>query len=131
MGRYDIKMATKEILESMEIFYKIYTEPTDIEKERSFPIAWIYLGPESVDDGDISYTNYMRNIDMEITVGSKHSSIGDKDTDMLIDKVFETLKSNFTLNGTAINLTPVSVLTDQGYFHPYALASISYTIQMR
>jgi hypothetical protein len=131
MGRSDVKLALKEILEDMDIFYKIYMEPTDIEKEKSFPIAWITLGSESIGDGDLSVTCYMRNVSLEITVGSKHTSTSSMDMDELLDRVFETIKSNYTLNGTIINLAPLSIITDRGYYHPYSLASLMFTLQIR
>ena len=131
MGRVDVKDAVKSILEDLSVFYKIYTEPTDVEKEKSFPIAWIYLSGENITDGDISYTNYMRNITLEITVGVKHQSVKSIDLDVLIDRVFEAMKTNYTLTNTVINLTPLSVLTDRGMFHPYAFASLTYELQVR
>ncbi len=128
--RIEIKSAVVDILTASGLFMKILTEPSDIEKERSYPIVWIYLGDEMILDGAISTTCYMRNITLEITLGAKHLS-SDDNMDELIDSVFDLMKSNFTLNGTAINLTPTSVRTDQGYLHPYALAAISFTVTTR
>jgi hypothetical protein len=73
----------------------------------------------------------MRNVSLEITVGSKHTSTSSMDMDDLLDKVFEAIKSNYTINGTAINLAPLSIVTDRGYFHPYSLASLMFTVQLR
>jgi len=131
MGRYDIKVAVKKLLEDLDIFYRIYIEPTDIEKEKSFPIAWIYLGPENTIDGELTKTNYMRSVSLEITIGVKHLSTDSPDMDLLLDKVYNMLKSNYTLNGTVINLTPTNLTTDQGMFHPYSLASLNYTVLIR
>jgi len=118
-------------LTDIGIFYKVYKENTDIEKEKSFPIAWVYVGPENISAGDVSTTCYMRTITVEITIGTKHQSIESTDMDNLIDSVFTTLKSNYTINGSAINLTPISIMTDQGFFHPYALATLSFQVLTR
>ena len=119
-----------EILSDSTIFYKIYKEPTDIEKEKSFPVAWINLGAEDISDGTVSTTNYFRTIDLEITIGSKHNSTS---TDMndLVDVIFDLMKSNYTLGGQSINVTPISIRTDQGYFHPYAFFTINFRILTR
>jgi len=131
MSRTNIKNELVNILEELDIFYKVYKENTDIEKEKSFPIAWIYVGPESINDGEMSTTNYMRSITVDITIGTRHQSTADTDMDNLIDLVFDTLKSNYTINGEAINLTPLSIMTDQGFFHPYALATLSFQVLTR
>ena len=131
MSRTNIKSALVDILEELGIFYKIYKENTDIEKEKSFPIAWVYVGPESISDGEMSQTCYMRSITVEVTIGTKHQSIESTDMDNLIDLVFNTVKTNYTLNGEAINLTPLSIMTDQGFFHPYALATLSFQVLTR
>jgi len=131
MGRYNLKLELKKILEELDIFYKIYLEPTDVEKEKSFPIAWIQLGSESIGDGDVSASCYMRNISLEIAIGSKHTSTFKPDMDDLLDKVFDALKTNYTINKTVINLIPQTIVTDRGYFHPYSLASLIFTVQIR
>jgi len=129
-NRVDIVNAVYDILDGMDIFNKIYKEPTDIEKEKSFPIAWITLGSESIQDGDITNTCYMRVISLEITLGTKHRST-DQHMNELIDLVFDLIKDEYTLNGTVINLIPTDIMTDKGYFHPYALASINFKVWMR
>lgn len=129
-NRTDIIAAVKDILDDTALFKKVYTEPTDIEKERSFPIAWIDLGAETILDGAISSTCYLRNVELEITIGTRHGST-DSNMNILIDTIFDTLKSQFTLGGTAINCSPMNVFTDRGYFHPYALATITYTVSTR
>jgi len=131
MSRTKIKDELVNILTDLGVFYKVYKENTDIEKEKSFPIAWIYVGPENISAGDVSQTCYMRNITVDITIGTKHQSIDSTLLDDLIDLVFDTMKANYTINRTAINLTPLSIMTDQGYFHPYALATLSYNVQTR
>lgn len=128
--RVDIKNAVISILSTSNLFYEIYPEPNDIEKVMSFPVAWVYLGPEVVLDGCVSSTNYLREISLEITIGTKHLTI-DNNMDELIDTVFDLMKSNFTLQGTSINLTPTSVYTDQGYYHPFALAALNFTVTTR
>lgn len=128
--RTDLISSVITILEEPGVFYKIYDEPTDIEKERSFPIAWVYLGSEDIGDGDISTTNYFRTINLEVTIGSKHNSTNTSMND-LIDLIFDLMKTHYTLGGEAINVTPISIVTDLGYFHPYALSSINFRVLTR
>ncbi len=128
--RVDIRNAVISILENTGKFYKVHKEPTDIEKERSFPVAWVNLSSEMILDGAISTTCYMRQVGLEISLGVKH---GTPDTDLgeLIDYTFNFIKDEFTLNGTAINVTPVDIVTDRGYFHPYAIASLNFLVTTR
>ena len=128
--RVEIKNAVIALLESTSQFYKVHKEPTDIEKERSFPVAWVYLGPETILDGAISTTCYMREISLEVTIGVNHNNY-DNDMDELIDYVFDFMKDEYTLSGTAINLTPTDIRTDQGYFYPYALATLNFMVTTR
>jgi len=130
-SRTEIKHAVMQILEETDLFYEVYDEPTSIEKEKSFPVAWVYIGPEYVQSGDISATNYIRSISLEVTIGSKHQSLKDTTMDEIIDTIFNLLKSNYTLKGTAINVTPTGIITDQGYYHPYAFAALTFNVQMR
>ena len=129
-NRASIKDAVIKILTVSGLFMKILDEPSDVEKERSYPVAWVYLGDEYIRDGCISTTNYMREINLEITIGALHKTTDDN-MDTLIDAVFELMRSQFTLQGTAINLTPVDVRTDQGYLHPYALAALNFVVTTR
>ena len=75
--RQDIILAVKQILDDTKLFNKVYTEPTDIEKERSYPIAWISLGAENILDGDISSTCYLRSINLNIDIKRPKSHIVD------------------------------------------------------
>ena len=128
--RTDLINAVYNILDRTGLFYNIYKEPTDIEKERSFPVAWITIGPEFIQDGELTKTSYLRVVSLDITIGVKHGTI---DTNMndLIDTVFETIKDEYTLEGTAINLLPTEIMTDKGYFHPYSLASLIFKVWTR
>ena len=128
--RVEILNAVKELLEDTNLFYKVYTEITDLEKERSFPVAWINLGGEMITDGDISTTCYMRDIDLDITIGTKHKST-DQNMNELLDEIFRLMKDEYTLKGTAINTSPVGITTDRGYFHPYSLATILFKVKTR
>ena len=128
--RVEIKDAVVNLLHNTGKFYKVHKEPTDIEKERSFPVAWVYLGPETVLDGAISTTCYMREISLEVTIGVNHTNFDD-DMDELIDFVFDFMKDEYTLSGASINLTPTDIRTDQGYFYPYALATLNFTVTTR
>jgi len=130
-SRVEIKNAVIQILEESDLFYKVYPEPTNIEKERSFPVAWVNLGHENIYSGEMTKTNYIRSITLEITIGSKHNSLHDTTMDELVDNVFTLLKSNFTLNKTAINLTPTNIITDEGYYHPYSFVALTFIVQMR
>jgi uncharacterized protein YqgV (UPF0045/DUF77 family) len=129
-NRTDIINAVSEILEEADIFYKVYKEPTDIEKERSFPVAWIELGQEYVQDADMTKTCSLRVINLEITIGVKHGTL-DTNMNTLIDTVFDLIKSEYTLKNTAINLVPMEVVTDRGYFHPYSFASLIFKVWTR
>ena len=128
--RQDIILAVKSILEDTRFFYNIYTEPSDIEKERSFPVAWVSLGQEVILDGSVSTTNYMRTITLNIDLGVKHKT-SDFSMDELIDSVFDLIKDEYTLNGTSINLTPTNINNSGGYFHPYALATLVFQVLTR
>ena len=128
--RSDLKTAIIQILTDMNLFFEVYEEPNDIEKIMSFPVAWVNLNSEIIRDGAISTTCYMREIGLEITIGTKHLTT-DRNMDEMIDTVFDQLKDEYTLNGTAINLTPIDVRTDQGYFHPFAIASLNFIVTTR
>lgn len=128
--RTNLVSAVETILRDTGLFRNIYKEPTDIEKERSFPVAWITVGPEVIQEGEMTSSNYMRVVTLDITIGVKHKTV---DTSMndLVDTIFETMKTEYTLNGAAINLVPIEIMTDRGYFHPYAFASLIFKVWVR
>jgi len=128
--RQDIILAVKEILNDTNLFKKIYTEPTDIENERSFPIAWISLGSENISEGSVSTTNYLRTITLNIDLGTRHHTT-DFSMDELIDTIFDLIKDNYTLKGTIINLNPTNIMNSGGHFHPYSLATLVFTALTR
>jgi len=128
--RVGVINACKAVLEETKLFKKIYTEPTDIEKERSFPVAWVSLGAESILNGEISSTNYMRSITLNVDIGTKHYT-SDTNMDELIDTIFDILRSQYTLNGAAINVSPVTIQNSGGYFHPYAIATLVFNVVIR
>ena len=129
-SRTEILDGLYELLDSSGLFYKVYKEPTDIERERSFPVCWLNVGSESIFDGTISTTNYMREVHIEVTIGTKHRTT-DQNMNELIDQVFELVKNRYTLNGKVINVSPTAIYTDRGYFHPYALASLNFEVWIR
>ncbi len=128
--RTNIIAAVKTILEDMHLFKQVYETPTDIQKERSFPVAWINLGDETFDLNAVNTTSHFRNLELEITIGVKQD-MGKDNINAAIDSIYSTLESNYTLNGTVINSTPIGIITDQGYFYPHALASITFNLLVR
>jgi len=122
--------AVKDVLEESELFKNIYLSPTLIEKERSFPVAWINLGNEYFNPSAVDNKNFYRKLDLEIILGQKQDR-GKDNMNPLLDTVFDIFESNYTINGTVINCTPIRITTDDGYLYPYAISSINYELLVR
>lgn len=128
--REAIITAVYNILDATHLFKHIYKMPTDVSQERSFPVAWISLKNESFAPDVISSTNYFRHIMLEIMLGKKQD-YGENNMDALLDSVFDTIETNYTLGGSVINSFPIAITTDEGYTAPYALAAMDYKLLVR
>lgn len=128
--RTSIISAVYDILDALHTFKAIYKMPTLIEQERSFPVAWINLKGEMFTPSGIQKTNSFRNAELTITIGQKNDR-GYDNLNSLIDTIYDTIRKNYTLSGTIINLTPTIITTDEGYLFPYALASLTFTLTYR
>ncbi len=125
--RTTIITAIYNILDELHLFKNIYKLPTQIDKERSFPVAWINLKGETFGVEATQTTRNFRNASLDITIGQKNDR-GEDNLNALIDTVYDTLRKNYTLSGSVINLVPVDIITDEGYLFPYALASLNFTL---
>jgi len=128
--RKKIITATKAILDDLEVFKKVHKMPTMIDKERSFPVAWVHLKGEYFQDDSVNTVNNFRHATLDITIGIRCDR-GQDNLDDLLDKVYAAIKDNYTLSGTVVNSTPVEIVTDEGYLYPYSLGLISYRIMFR
>ncbi len=128
--RKTIINAVQTILKDSGLFKNIYLSPTNIQKERSFPVAWINLKNEFFNEDSLTSSNFFRNITLEVILGVKQN-YGEDNMNSLLDSVFELLERNYTLDGTIINLTPTQIVTDDGFLVPYAIASITYKLLVR
>lgn len=120
----------KNILKDSNLFKVVRKLPTKIEKERTLPIAWVNLGNETFTPDSVNKIRNFRYINLEVLVGVRQMT--DEDLlNPLVDSTLQLLADNYTLGGNAINLTPTTILTDNGYLYPYAMASLRFKILVR
>ncbi len=128
--RVTVINAVYDILNDLNLFKNIYKMPTNIEKERSFPVAWINLKGETFNPDALNTTSNFRNASLDITIGEKNDR-GEDNLNSVIDTVYSTIVDNYTLNGAIINLSPLDIVTDEGYLFPYALASLNFRLMYK
>lgn len=130
MDRTTIMSAIKTILDNSGYFKTVYTAQTDINKENSFPIAWVLLGNEGIGNKGNNINKSGRSITAFVRLGVKQSR-GVDSINPLIDNVYDTLDANNTLNDSCLSCSIVEITTSEGLLYPYEVAEIVLDILIR
>lgn len=126
--RTEILIAIRNYLNSLNIFKKVYTAATDLTKENSFPIAWVFVDTETFPDSTLQKT--FRELTVLIRLCTK-TAVGDDQINEVIDKVIEVLQKNYTLGGKCVDLRLVNVDTDGGVMYPYSIGDINLKVLLK
>ena len=130
MDRSSIILELETILNNSGYFKKVYTALTDINKENSFPIAWILLGNEGIGSEGNTIDISGRIISGYIRLGVKQNR-GKDEINPLIDNIYSLLKDNNTLNDSCLKCEIKSITTSEGLLYPYEVAEIVLNILIR
>lgn len=126
--RTEIMNAIKDYLTSLNVFKKVYTAATDVSKENSFPIAWIFVDTETFPESTLQKT--FRELTVLLRICTK-ATAGDDQINVVIDKVIEVLEKNYTLGGLCIDLKLKTVDTDGGIMYPYSFGDITFKVLLK
>jgi hypothetical protein len=127
-NRANILLEAKNVIATISEFKKVYTAQTQLSKEHIFPICWVLLGDEDFTAATLQ-SDY-RHLTLIFRIAVKQG-LGTDELNPMIDKVIETVFSNYTLNGSIIKLDIERVETDEGLLYPYAVADIVCSCMVR